>query len=133
MFDNGNLPIGHMHSNLLQLAFERGAPALLAWLAWLALYWRELWRGLRQAKQAAGSRPWAVGSEGQPASQTPQSAMEWPERGLLLGALGGTIGFFTSGLAHYNWGDSEVVMVFYLMMGLSLAVLVKGQKSQVKG
>jgi len=23
---------------------------------------------------------------------------------------------------HYNWGDSEVVMVFYMIMGLALAV-----------
>jgi hypothetical protein len=23
---------------------------------------------------------------------------------------------------HYNWGDSEVVMVFYFMVGLSLAI-----------
>ena len=27
-----------------------------------------------------------------------------------------------SGLVHYNWGDSEVVMIFYLIMGLSLVV-----------
>lgn len=47
----------------------------------------------------------------------------WIERGILLGALGGTIGFLTSGLTHYNWGDSEVVMIFYLIMGLSLAIL----------
>jgi len=40
----------------------------------------------------------------------------------LLGALGGLVGFFTSGLVHYNWGDSEVVMVLYLIMGLTLAV-----------
>jgi predicted permease len=43
-------------------------------------------------------------------------------RGLALGALGGTIGFFTSGLVHYNWGDSEVVTVFYFIMGLCLVV-----------
>jgi hypothetical protein len=41
-------------------------------------------------------------------------------RGLALGALGGTLGFFTSGLVHYNWGDSEVVTVLYFIMGLSL-------------
>jgi len=23
---------------------------------------------------------------------------------------------------HYNWGDSEVVMIFYLIMGFSLVV-----------
>ncbi len=27
-----------------------------------------------------------------------------------------------SGVVHYNWGDSEVVMIFYMIMGLSLAV-----------
>jgi hypothetical protein len=43
-------------------------------------------------------------------------------RGLALGALGGLAGFFVSGLVHYNWGDSEVVTVFYLIMGLSLIV-----------
>jgi hypothetical protein len=44
------------------------------------------------------------------------------ERGILLGALGGLAGFFSSGLVHYNWGDSEVVVVFYLIMGLSLFI-----------
>jgi O-antigen ligase len=116
MFDNGRLPVGHLHSTPLQLAFERGIPALLAWLLWMALYLRELWRGL---KQAADSRQ--------------QAAWDWPERGLLLGAFGGACGFLFSGLAHYNWGDSEVVMVFYLLMGLSLAVLVKGRKAKVEG
>jgi hypothetical protein len=43
-------------------------------------------------------------------------------RGLALGALGGTTGFFTSGLVHYNWGDSEVVTIFYFIMGLCLVV-----------
>jgi hypothetical protein len=31
-------------------------------------------------------------------------------------------GFFTSGLVHYNFGDSEDVMVLYLIMGLCLVV-----------
>jgi hypothetical protein len=50
-------------------------------------------------------------------------------RGLALGALGGTIGFFTSGLVHYNWGDSEVVTVFYFIMGLCLIVERTSQPS----
>jgi uncharacterized membrane protein YuzA (DUF378 family) len=40
----------------------------------------------------------------------------------LLGALGGLAGFLSSGLVHYNWGDSEVIMVFYLIMGLAFVV-----------
>ena len=46
----------------------------------------------------------------------------WIERAIVLGALGGLAGFFISGLFEYNWGDSEVVMIFYLIMGLTLAL-----------
>ena len=97
LFDNGRQPIGHMHSNLLQIALERGVPALVVWLILLGLYVRMLWRLIR--------------------NRTDDLA-----RGLALGALGGTIGFFTSGLVHYNWGDSEVVTIFYFIMGLCLVV-----------
>ena len=38
LFDQGRLPPGHMHSNLLQLALERGIPALILWLVFLGLY-----------------------------------------------------------------------------------------------
>ncbi len=47
---------------------------------------------------------------------------DWRERGLALGALGGLVGFCASGMVHYNFGDSEAVMVFYLIMGLTLAL-----------
>jgi hypothetical protein len=49
------------------------------------------------------------------------AAGDWLTRGLALGALGGLVGFLTSGLVHYNWGDSEVIMIFYFIMGLALA------------
>jgi O-antigen ligase len=99
LFDKGRLPWGHMHSDVLQIALERGLPALSLWLAFLFVYARTLWRSLRSGAK-----------------------LEWIERGILLGALGGLAGFFTSGLVHYNWGDSEVVMVMYFIMGLSLAI-----------
>jgi hypothetical protein len=98
LFDNGRQPIGHMHSNLLQIALERGVPALIVWLILLALYARMLWRLIRR------------------------KAIDSFSRGLAAGALGGALGFFTSGLVHYNWGDSEVVTVFYFIMGLCLVV-----------
>ena len=97
MFDNGNQPIGHLHSTPLQIAFERGIPVLIAWIVWLFLYLRTLWLALRYKDKS------------------------WLEHGVILGSFGGTIGFLSSGLVHYNWGDSEVVMILYLMMGLSLA------------
>ena len=54
--------------------------------------------------------------------ELPDLASGWMERGILVGALGGLVGFFTSGVVHYNWGDSEVVMVLYMIMGLALVI-----------
>ena len=88
-----------MHSNLLQIALERGLPALILWLAFLFVYARTLWRSIRR-----------------------YAKLEWIDRGILLGALGGLGGFIMSGLVHYNWGDSEVVMILYMVMGLSLTI-----------
>ena len=48
LFDNGRQPIGHMHSNLLQIALERGVPALIVWLILLGIYVRMLWRIARR-------------------------------------------------------------------------------------
>jgi O-antigen ligase len=99
MFDQGRQPWGHLHSTPLQIAFERGVPALLVWAAWLFVYGRMLWRLARGELEG-----------------------DWVVRGLVLGALGGLVGFLSAGLVHYNFGDSEVVMVFYFIMGLALAV-----------
>jgi hypothetical protein len=128
LFDNGRLPMGHMHSNLLQLALERGVPALIAWLLLLGIYARTLWRSFRQLKPGAsiaaeGNDVAAAGKPEKEATEMNASALgAWVDRGIVLGALGGLAGFFTSGLVHYNWGDSEVVMIFYFIMGLSLVV-----------
>lgn len=110
LFDNGRIPLGHMHSNLLQLALERGLPALFLWLILLGSYW---WTLLRMRK----SLPMDSAADANNELFGP-----WIDRGLVLGALGGALGFFASGVVHYNWGDSEVVMIFYLIMGLSLAL-----------
>jgi O-antigen ligase len=105
LFDNGRQPIGHMHSNLLQIALERGLPALIVWLILIGVYMRMLWRITRRENGDDFAR------------------------GLALGALGGVLGFFTSGLVHYNWGDSEVVTVVYFIMGLCLVVERTNQRA----
>ena len=119
MFDHGRIPIGHMHSNLLQLALERGVPVLVVWLALLGLYARLLWRLTRELRNESVSN---AASHGPAGNKRSVDLGPWIDRGIILGALGGLAGFFASGLVHYNWGDSEVVMIFYFMMGLSLAV-----------
>jgi O-antigen ligase len=51
--------------------------------------------------------------------------LDWREKGILLGGLGSLVGFFVSGIVHYNLGDGEVAMVFYLLMGLSIFLTQK--------
>lgn len=97
LFDNGFQPMGHFHSTPVQIAVERGLPALLLWFAILGVYARSLWRGLKRVENS-----------------------DWRSRGILLGCLGGLIGFFSSGLVHYNLGDEEVAMMFYLIMGIGM-------------
>lgn len=97
LFNDGKLPSSHFHSTPLQLAVERGIPALLIWLLIFWTYGSALWRKLKSEKLS-----------------------DWRERGIILGAFGGMIGFFNSGLVHYNLGDGEIAMMFYLLMGLSV-------------
>jgi O-antigen ligase len=101
LFDDGKLPPGHFHSTPLQLAVERGLPALLLWLWVLWIYGRKLLRRFRFQIQ---------------------NAADWREKGIILGCFGGLIGFCASGIVHYNLGDSEVAMVFFMLMGLSVAL-----------
>ena len=109
LFDKGWQPMGHFHSTPIQLLAERGLLSLLLWLAVLGIYVRNLWSGLRTRWPQKNLVATAPGSD-------------WRSTGILLGCLGGAIGFFTSGLVHYNLGDQEVAMVFFILMGMGLAI-----------
>lgn len=98
LFDDGRLNIGHFHSTPLQLVVERGLPALLIWIAILGIYARAMWRGIRSPDNDTVSR------------------------GILLGCLGGTAGFVASGMVHYNLGDQEVAMVFFILMAFGMRI-----------
>ena len=100
MFAGGFLPMGHFHSTPMQMLVERGVPALLIWLTVMLLYGMTLWRAVWRARQDASGGHWPFG--------------------ILLGCLGGLIGFFVSGLVHYNIGDGEVALVFYLLMAVGI-------------
>ncbi len=100
LFNKGWMPMGHFHSMPIQLAAERGLPALLLWCVFLSLVFTKIFRSLRQ-----------------------DTVDEDPViRGIKFGALGGLTGFFVGGLVHYNLGDGEVALVFYLLTGLGLRV-----------
>ena len=97
MYDKGHQPMGHFHSTPVQLLVERGLPALILWLAVMGLFGYSLLRGLRRASE------------------------DWRTRGVLLGCLGGAVvGFTVGGLVHWNLGDTEVAMVFYILMAISV-------------
>ena len=112
MFDKGWQHMGHFHSTPVQLLVERGLPALILWLTVLAIYARSLWKGITENKNG-----------------------DWRLVGILTGCLGGAIGFFSSGLVHWNLGDSEVAMVFFLLMGIGVRTIelsTDGQRINAK-
>ncbi|KXK01502.1 MAG: lipid A core - O-antigen ligase-like protein [Acidobacteria bacterium OLB17] len=98
MFDKGWQPMGHFHSTPVQLAVERGIPVLLLWLSILFCLGRRFWRGLKWTREGDGRL-----------------------YGVLLGAAGALVGFTASGLVHWNLGDAEVAMVFFLIMAFGVA------------
>jgi hypothetical protein len=52
--------------------------------------------------------------------------------GILLGCFGGFAGFFVSSLVNYSLGDSEVAMVFYLLMGFSVSLAIQDSKFKIQ-
>jgi hypothetical protein len=116
LYDGGKLPQGHFHSTPLQLVVERGLPALLLWLWIVGAYARILWAGRGEIS-------------GDKSSESSSSRIE---KGIILGAFGGLAGFLTSGLVHYNLGDQEVAMVFFILMGLSVFLVDGKLKMQNK-
>jgi hypothetical protein len=89
----------HFHSTPIQIAVERGLLALAAWVWLLAAYFVLLIRLLGRAATA-----------------------DWFVRGIVVGILGCVSGFVASSLVHYNLGDSEVAMLFWLFLGVTLAL-----------
>ena len=95
----------HLHNTPVQIAAERGIPALLAWLAFIVWTFLELaklaWvRG--KGKERAGGRDPVV---------TPLAAA----------ALAGLAAFVVSGLFEYNFGDSEVLVLFLFLITVPFA------------
>ena len=86
----------HLHSTPLQLAFDRGVPMLVLWLWMMALFWVYVARAEQRAADLSDTHAY----------------------GVLLGGLGSLTGFLASSLVNYNYGDSEVAMLFWWLMGI---------------
>jgi O-antigen ligase len=88
----------HLHNNLLQVAAERGLPALAFFLWWAIAAFVA---ALREARRSAGSAGpgWAAGAT--------------------LAVLSSV---FVAGLFEYNLGDSEVLMLVLLLTAVPFAL-----------
>lgn len=94
-----------LHSTPLQLAFDRGLPALFFWLWIMATFWIITTRAEHKFRDSG----------------------ETNRYGMLLGATGAIAGFFASSMVNYNFGDAEVALVFWWLMGV-VVVLANGEQ-----
>jgi membrane-associated protease RseP (regulator of RpoE activity) len=100
LYDKGKLPPGHFHSTPIQIAVWWGLGALVLYYAMMAIFAIEMWRLGQRLKGDA----------------------RWELWGVALGGLGGLVAFNVSSLVHFNFGDGEVVMMFWLLVGMTFAV-----------
>ncbi len=87
----------HLHNVPLHIAAERGVPALLVWLGFLALVVRDLIGRLKVPDTAA----------------------------LAAAGLAAVAGMLAAGMFEYNFGDSEFLMLFLVLITLPHAVAQK--------
>ncbi len=90
---------GHLHNNLVQIAAERGLLGLAAWLAiWLTFFVR--------AGRIYATLP----------------AARLDDRALVAGSVAAVGGFLVAGLFEYNFGDSEVIGLLWVVMAFPFVV-----------
>jgi hypothetical protein len=99
LYDNGKLPPGHFHSTPVQIAVWWGLLGLIFYYSFMAIFVLDTWQTIR-----------IVPSDSQ-----------WQLRGIALGGLGAIVAFNVSSFVHFNFGDGEVVMAFWLLTGLAFA------------
>ena len=83
----------HLHNVPLQIAAERGVPALAAWIAFVAALAYSLFRLFRAAREPV----------------------------LAAAGLAAIAGMLAAGFFEYNFGDSEFLMLFLVMVTLPFA------------
>lgn len=85
----------HLHNNMIQIAAERGVPALAVWLAFM------IWLLISLIKKIRNKDP----------SLFP----------ITIGAFAVLVAFFAAGQFEYNFGDSEITTLFLYMITLPFA------------
>jgi O-antigen ligase len=83
----------HLHNVPMQIAAERGLPALAAWLWFVVAAVTGVWRLLTKSRH----------------------------KSLAAAALGGLAAMLAAGLTEYNFGDSEFLMLLLVLVTLPFA------------
>ncbi len=91
--------VSHFHSTYLQIAVERGIPALLAWLWFCVAYFLLLVRLIRRAR---GQNRFATGAA--------------------AGALAAFVGFSFTSLFHYSLGEESLALITFFYFGVAVAM-----------
>jgi hypothetical protein len=99
--DYANIPQHHKHAHNtpLQITLESGYLGLATFLLWMSRFGVLSWR-LQRRLRPAGGAPHA----------------------LAVAIFASFVGFHVAGLVEYNFGDSEVLEIFFVIMGLGLAL-----------
>jgi len=82
----------HLHNDFLQIAAERGLPALALWIWFIVALLRDQWKRFHAGQSE-----------------------------LAATAMATVVALLTAGLFEYNFGDSEVLMLFLTIVTLSAA------------
>ena len=89
----------HFHSDTIQIAVERGLPALAVWLWFVVAYLVFLFRLAGRARQHSRFAA-----------------------GVVAGVLASFVAFLISGVLHYNLGEETLVMGLFFFFGLAIAI-----------
>jgi O-antigen ligase len=92
-------PWGHLHNTYINVAAERGLLGLLSFLTFIMVLAGELWKGYQRSENLTDEEP----------------------RILILTALLSLVGWLVSGFTETVYHDSNVLMMFYFVMGIALA------------
>lgn len=95
----------HLHNVPLQIAAERGLPALAIWLWFIVVAIVGLWRMFRAESIRRAKDP----------------AVATPRRILAAGGLAAVTAMLAAGIFEYNFGDSEFLMLFLVLITLPFA------------
>jgi putative inorganic carbon (hco3(-)) transporter len=93
-----------MHNNIIQLLIDTGIIGLGLWVSiWVAFFMEifKRWKALAEETSSDSAK------------------------GILMGSSAVVVGFLVGGLFETNFYDSEIVMLLYFIMGLSLAKVEK--------